>query len=224
MDLLAYLTSPRMLPALMMTFASVATFVTLGDRRHPALASWRWVWVFLAFNAAFNIFTNLQTPLGLGDYGIVVNVGRIIYMPTLLLGLGEIVGHAGYRRLARAGALILALQLLLGLAISRFDLTIVPPLRTTMSNVLIVAFAAPGVLARLPRVRGSVLRDPPMIALVAALLAYVTSALYLPILAELPRGGTGRVILIWVRNSLWTLCYLMWWHAFREARRQAQPT
>lgn len=223
MDLLAYLTSPQMLPALVMTFASVVTFATLGDRRHPGLASWRWLWVFLALNAAFNLFTMLQSPLGLGDYGLVVHLGRIIYMPALLLGLGEIVGHPGYRRLARAGAGIVALQLIVGLAMDRFNLTTLPVLRSTVSHVLIVACAAPGVLARLPRVRGSILRDPPMIALVATLLAYATSAIFLAIFAAMPRDATGRLTLFWARNGLWMVCYILWWHAFREARRPARP-
>lgn len=224
MERFAYLLGPLHWPVLAMTLASIlAAIGTDRARREPALRGWHWLWWYLLLNAAFNLFTNLQQGLGLGGIGFVAHVGRILYMPPLLLGLAEVVGNARYRRFARIGAAVLMTQVFVAWTAGGLKLTTIPGVRTTITYLIILGVAAPGLLARLPRVRGSILRDPPMIALVAALLAYSSGLLFLEAYQYLPAGSGDQLLMLWVRNGIWIVCYALWWYAFREARRQARP-
>jgi hypothetical protein len=207
-----------------MTGASIIVVIAINQaRREPALRTWYWLWVYLLLNAVLNLFTCLQQGLGLGNTGFVAHIGRIFYLPPLLLGLAEVVGNARYRRFAQIGAAVLATQLAVAWVASGMKLTTVPGVRTSIASLIVLAVAAPAILARLPRVRGSILRDPPTIALVAALLGYGSSLFFLQIYQYLPEGSGGRLQMLWARNAIWIICYGVWWHAFREARRQARP-
>lgn len=222
LELEALLTSARA-PAMAMTIASIATVVAIGDPRHPRLRQWRWLWLFLVLNAVFNSRSFLPQEWAAPFGRITTSVGRLLYMPPLLLGLASIIAHGGYRRYARIGAFVLAMQLVAALFVGGILPTGVPILRTVISTVIILAVAAPAVIARLPRVRGSILQDPPMMAAIAALLAYGSPLLFSA--AAAGRGTASReyITLLWLRNLSWILAYAIWWYAFLKARREERP-
>lgn len=220
--LVDFLQSQAHYAAFSMTMASVLALVAIGSPRHAALRQWRWLWLYLFLSAGFNLLPMLLNGTSLRAGLLTATLGRMLYMPPLLLGLGAIVGHERYRRYAYVGAAILTLQLVIARLISRGATPQAPVLRTTLSYVLILAVAAPGVIARLPRIRQSILRDGPMIAIVATMLAYGSQLIFPTISAGMSRTSVEYAILLWVRNGIWIACYALWWYAFRQARRQAR--
>lgn len=202
-----------------MTIASISVVIALGDPRHPAWRSWRWLWVYLALSAVLNVPSILvpNAPI------VIANLGRFLYIPPLLFGLAAVVGHPQYRAFARTGAIVIVVQMAVGLGLAGGITQAVPTIRTSITFLLIAAIAAVGVLARVPRVRGPILQDPPMLALTATLLAHATQSAYAPIQRVLA-GSEMSIPLRWTRAVVWVAAYALFWYAFREARRQARPT
>lgn len=217
--------TPDRLPGWTFFAASAVALVAIGDPRHASLRPWRWLWLYLLLNACFNFLGSAGILLFSAGFvpKVIANVGRFLYIPPLLLGLAAVVGQPKYRTFARVATIVLVAQLLVGLKLSGGWIGSVPTIRTSITFLLIAVIAAVGVLARLPRVRGAIWRDPPMIALIATLCGYATQSAYAPIQAVLT-GTPLSTPLAWVRAIVWIGVYALWWHAFREARRQARPT
>jgi hypothetical protein len=205
-------------PGTPITIASILLVVAIGDPRQSAWRSWRWLWLYLALSAVLNV-QSMFVP----DAPIVIaNLGRFLYVPPLLFGLAVVVGNPRYRTFARIGAIVIVVQMAVGLALAGGITKAVPTIRTSITFLLVATVAAVGVLARVARVRGPILRDPPMLALVATLLAYATQSAYAPIQRVLA-GSEMSMTLRWTRAVVWVVAYALWWYAFREARRQARP-